>query len=95
MRCSFNASRLRLGLPRRPPCLGAVAADPSFDGIDVANPRDDVTRDAGPGGFEHRHELPACMDHPNTIEKLHFKVVVPFVGPFFASSRQRRTATAD
>jgi hypothetical protein len=36
-----------------------------------------------------------ALDHPNTIEKLHFKVVVPFVGPFFASSRQRRTATAD
>jgi hypothetical protein len=39
--------------------------------------------------------LVLILDHPNTIEKLHFKVVVPFVGPFFASSRQRRTATAD
>ena len=53
--------RLGLGLPRRLSRLGGAAADPHFNGIDVADPRNDVTRDAGPGGFEHRHELPACM----------------------------------
>jgi hypothetical protein len=30
------------------------------------------------------------MDHPNTIDGLHFKTAVPFTGAFLASPRQRR-----
>jgi hypothetical protein len=34
------------------------------------------------------------MDHPNTIDGLHFKVAVRFVGAFLALPRQRRASAS-
>jgi hypothetical protein len=74
---------------------GRLAPDLILDAVQLGDAPEHLAGDWRLAGLVDLEELPTAVDHPNTIEKLHFKMVVPFVGPFFASSRQRRTATAD
>jgi hypothetical protein len=82
-------------VPNRLPGIGRLAPDLILNAVQLGDPPKHLAGDRRLAGLVDVEELPTAVDHPNTIEKLHFKVVVPFVGPFFASSRQRRTATAD
>ena len=82
--------RLAALLPDSPSLIGRAAADLRLHLVELADPAQRLLRQWRAGLLVDVIKAPPAMDHPNTIDGLHFKVAVPFVGAFLALPRQRR-----